>query len=105
MRTAGMIIGGLFLLDGLTALCCGKSAVSWANRRLGNRLPGGVRRFMRETEEVDNRIITTWGINNTIAGASIMLASMLLPCTCEREQEAPEEKAEAGIEEEVACCC
>lgn len=101
MRTAGMILGGLFLVDGLMALCCGKSAARWVNNTFGKSVPGGVREVMKQTEKVDDRVLTSWGINNTIAGTAILLTSMLMPCTCDHKEETLQEE----VPEEAAKCC
>ena len=73
MRSFGLIIGGLFIADGLTALIGGKNLMKWAESTLGPKISPCCSNFLKRAAEMDEDLYLAWGANNLLAG-SIMIA-------------------------------
>lgn len=83
MRTLGLILGGLFAVDGLTALIGGKELMKWANTTLGPKTSPCCSDFLKRATEMDDRLYLAWGINNLLAGSiMITLAASHHPKSC-----------------------
>ena len=76
MRRLGVILGSLFIADGLIALLGGREAVKWVDKRVGSRLPCSWERTLKKMESVDRRILTAWGVNNVMAGTAMILSAL-----------------------------
>jgi hypothetical protein len=102
VRYAGWIIGGMYILDGLVSLLGGHRAIQWTKSNLGPSLPASWNRVLDEMDTADESLITTWGINNLIAGVSIVLVTSFTGGEEKRARLQPPEYAEQPTEAAIA---
>ncbi|MHB9132083.1 MAG: hypothetical protein ACYDBB_13495 [Armatimonadota bacterium] len=77
MRYVGWVLGGLFLVDGLVAVVGKRDWMRKVNSAVGSVLPHDAKHAMMKAANVSDEATMAMGINNLIAGTSLVLVSAL----------------------------
>jgi hypothetical protein len=81
----------LYVADGLIALIGRRKALKWMDSTVTPRMPRNWRGTMHELADMDDRMLSMLGINQVLAGAGLLLASLAASrriCEVPRQQTA-----------------
>jgi hypothetical protein len=73
MRYIGLVLGGLFLADGLLSLVRKQPLLRVVSESAGDNIPRRAQRSIEKATDMNGHAMMAQGINNTIAGAGMLL--------------------------------
>ncbi len=75
MKKLGLILGGIYLVNGVIDLLGGEHAMKWMHSTMAKRLPAPVGNSLRKMTELNPTALRTIGVLNLLGGIGMVLAS------------------------------